>query len=465
MIEESSGDIEKIRSWNRLSSYVKHLLKKTESPKQKVTLWPDLSDESDPWTIRDLKFYAANDDGWPQGIVLNRCRLERAKFYNCDLKHAQIQQASLNRCEFRDTTIDEAFLDFSDLSRSSFRRCSLVGTNANGCIAKSLTASDSSFMRLDADSIDLEGTGLMRCRFDGAQIPSENLESTRIVDTHFDHACLTKSRFIDSHMQGVSFAYACLENTSYDNVDFESVTFNGDRKSIVSTQDQEKYDKHNATERKSHWLINRLEKVWFLSGRRRARRYCCSYPSTILDNPDLRNAARFDANGQSVRGTKFSPHPTDPYSIVRTEYTGSMMLFHIVALAVFFAPLILRTAVWVSAGRIQHATGTDVLPLTETRSVFAMVMGYEPDTWLRGWAPAIPAFVMLLYNILRAVMTWWLGKVRDAEERSNHLPMIEDYWWCYWLHKYFMRWIFWFAVASFAYNLIRWMSTSVAVPV
>tara|TARA_R110000744_G_scaffold374420_1_gene487199 strand:+ start:134 stop:1462 length:1329 start_codon:yes stop_codon:yes gene_type:complete len=347
----------------------------------------------------------------------------------------------------------------------------LHGDVRDGDGYSSLANIDLSRAMLELSSIQI--FNFYQADFRNAVLESAHLFSCLFIESKIVGAYLSKSVFTHCHFEDTKWHYVKAPDALFSGITCHrsvlvGANFSGSifRDSDFETSISKYYEKRTV----GYSLKKRL---WRKTGRRLLGTIVQGpFPEGELivasqgrlDNSDMRSTSGFISHGQSARGTTFSSKPRDPYSIVRSEYTGSMMLFHFAALAIFFTPLVLRTAIWVSAGRLQHAANTDSIAFSESRRVISLVMGAESGAWLWGWFPAIPAFVMLFYNILRIWMTWWLGKVRDAEERSQHLPMIEDYWWCYWLHKNVMRVVFRIATALFVWHFVGWMSTSVVVP-
>ncbi len=70
---------------------------------------------------------------------------------------------------------------------------------------------------------------------------------------------------------------------------------------------------------------------------------------------------------------------------------------------------------------------------------------------------------VLLYNILRAWLTYKVSLLRDAEERSGYSPRWSDYGWLYWLHQP-ARMLFLMASIAFVFNAWHWLTETVVVP-
>ena len=94
--------------------------------------------------------------------------------------------------------------------------------------------------------------------------------------------------------------------------------------------------------------------------------------------------------------------------------------------------------------------------------VLGIVLGFSPG--FKGTFAGILSLMFVFYNIMRGIVTWWMSQVRDAEERSGRLPTIDQYWLCFCIHKYFLRWIYAVAIIAFLFHTVKWMSSTVVVP-
>ncbi len=398
----------------------------------------------------------------------------------------------------------------------------------------------------DLQKAHLEGADLMLSSLKGVHLSYANLEGAVLRDTTFRKQPKTRRIFIRVYRMCIKYI------------------------------------------RKGRWhalrrVLSLLSPEWgfidtFISGRAGLGDSDTFTPSTVLDNVDLHGNTGFTAHGQSARGTRFDPAAKDPYSILRRKYTGPLMLFTLVFLAMFFTPYLIRAGAWTAASRVQtalvvaddsapkswpvllresssdlqHASAelrataqsqSDLRELvfkwtnrleaananiqlaidripgetkvavnltnaleginaelmstvstlgstagateasllrasdaiaelserlnthaqTTKRQVWSIVLGFRAGFW--GWLAGVLSIIFLFYNVLRACVTWWMSQVRDAEERSGHLPEIQQYWWCFSLHRFVLQPIFIFAVFSFVWHTILWLKEEVDVPI
>ncbi|MEM9552652.1 MAG: hypothetical protein AAGC60_00210 [Acidobacteriota bacterium] len=70
---------------------------------------------------------------------------------------------------------------------------------------------------------------------------------------------------------------------------------------------------------------------------------------------------------------------------------------------------------------------------------------------------------VLLYNLLRGVLTWKVGPLRDEEERTDTTPALDSYLWLFYLHRVATVLLV-VAVVAFAYSTAQWLSLTVSLP-
>ncbi|MFN3240892.1 MAG: pentapeptide repeat-containing protein [Planctomycetota bacterium] len=188
---------------------------------------------------------------------------------------------------------------------------------------------------------------------------------------------------------------------------------------------------------------------------------------------------------QDIRGTRFSPRAPDPWSVLRREYTGPRLLFHLLLLVAFLSRYLIRAAKWSAWEHVQPhlengdchwiawqltggpgagmATAFEIMSkqvaLTNSWPRWQLLLGWD----LGNLAVATSA-ILIAYNATRLVLTYRLSAVRDAEERSNFAPAREDYWRWWLAHRWFMRWVVWFATLSAAGHIIPWLLETITRP-
>jgi hypothetical protein len=199
--------------------------------------------------------------------------------------------------------------------------------------------------------------------------------------------------------------------------------------------------------------------------------------SATIRTADLREADLTDVrglvlDGQSTRGARFSTRAADPWSVLRRQYTGPLMFINLALLVGFLAPYGARALGWWSVHLTQSKLGIGEA-WEDTGTLWQLLLGWDRGPWY-----IVTALVLIVYNVLRAYLTRHLSLLRDEEERSGYAPTwkatgslwhrfrshTSNYGWAWKVHAYFLRWVFWFAIASFLFHAVPWLFTEIAVP-
>ena len=179
------------------------------------------------------------------------------------------------------------------------------------------------------------------------------------------------------------------------------------------------------------------------------------FRQTRFTNADLRGVVGFVPDETFIQGAQFSAFPRDPWSKLRSAYTGPRLIFNLLFLSLFFLPLIARTAGYYAGGQAQeHAL--EVLEAMDQRLIAQHDAHPELSAFTREqikalrtnlpkgengrWRPSqvwkavfgvdkgpkfwVAALLLLVYNLGRGGLTYIIAPMRDAEERSNITPAL-----------------------------------------
>jgi uncharacterized protein YjbI with pentapeptide repeats len=219
-----------------------------------------------------------------------------------------------------------------------------------------------------------------------------------------------------------------------------------------------------------------------------------------LSGTDLRNAPDIHLDSTFVRGTKFRARAGDAWSRLRRNYTGTMFTIHLILLTAFVLPyiaragmllgvnraqLLLQRTIDVAADRIEADAIRDLTPCLASECkqfpIYQVLLGWDRGFY---WSALVGA--LLLYNVLRGVLTYFVSLMRDAEERSGFTPLwwprrefnqrlnqddppptFTDYLWSYrwlaWL-QVAMNVLIWVALFSFLWHLKDWLTRTIWIP-
>ncbi len=151
----------------------------------------------------------------------------------------------------------------------------------------------------------------------------------------------------------------------------------------------------------------------------------------------------------------------DPWSTLRRQYTGPWFFVHLILLVIFFAPYVANVLALTAAAKLQEnmTQYTDAADermrtfrrenpisgqvavdwtnlrgrLSDVETTFYVTRDYLPAVWIlvgghKGWHVVVMAIIVMFYNALRAVLTMQISALRDAEERSNVTPRLDEYY-------------------------------------
>ena len=151
-----------------------------------------------------------------------------------------------------------------------------------------------------------------------------------------------------------------------------------------------------------------------------------------------------------------------------------------------FLPRILDDVVKDDAAREQIKDAIANIPQHNYR-IGELLLGFNETTWL-----AFIAVLLMVFNIGRLTLTYFVSPLREAEERSGYSPYYKDfhqyavnandsiwiiakkrfdwYWinmnhcygWMIPIHRV-LKWLFWVSVISFIINAVYWLSSPITV--
>ncbi|MEE8104466.1 MAG: pentapeptide repeat-containing protein [Planctomycetota bacterium] len=196
-----------------------------------------------------------------------------------------------------------------------------------------------------------------------------------------------------------------------------------------------------------------------------------------------------------VHKARFRPRARDAWSVLRRTYTGPRFILSLLLLLAFVVPRIGKVMFWKGVEKaemrmeetiselelqlddytVKHPESSAlvrmiVTPLKEygdfdetmrwkRHSIGGLVLGaHEP--W---WVMAL-AFGLLAFNLVRAVIMWFVAPIRDAEERSRVTPARDDYETWYWIHRCVATPLFVVSVGAVLWSMFDLLLTTVYLP-
>jgi len=265
---------------------------------------------------------------------------------------------------------------------------------------------------VDLRGAKLEGADLQYADLAGADLWVANLEGAELLGAYLERANLEKANLEGAELQDADLAGANLTRANLKGASLRAA---------------------------------KLERAWLLEAN--------------LSDADLRTASNIRLDSTFVRNTQFSARASDPWSVLRRGYTGPRMTFNLLLLVAFALPFVGKVGFWSFVNQVQVGTrgvlekireraleqGIDdqtiaaiglspdaITPLSqcfseacEEHTVWQLLLGVDQGGML--WL--LPA-TLVLYNILRGVLTFFVAPMRDEEERSGYSPVFAgEEWW------------------------------------
>ncbi|UCG34048.1 MAG: pentapeptide repeat-containing protein, partial [Phycisphaerales bacterium] len=325
-------------------------------------------------------------------------------FTGAKLHGANLHEARLDRADFRNAELHGADLRWSKLDSAIFSDATTVGADLTGA---DLTGAN--FDKVDLCGVKLAWVLAHNTRFRQGILRSADLSAAKLEFADFRAADLCMSKVVEAKlkMANLDNARLCRANV------------------------------------------------------RRADLFQCS-----LCDADLRDVQYLHLDGNCIRGAQFSRNAGDPWSVLRRNYTGARFLFHLLFLSAFLLPYVARTAFWISANRAEdaatRANAELIVQLTQAAeqlrpdqpSVASALdaladraratqeelknKGTQWQVWQlliginAGWDFYVLSIALIVYNILRYLLTRRVTALREEEERSGYAPYWKEYGWLRW---------------------------------
>lgn len=369
-----------------------------------------------------------------EGVDLRGAHLEGANLEGAHLKRTDLRGAHLERANLEGAHLEKADLRVAHLDEADLRVAHLEGA--------------------DFSWAHLKGANLRRARLEGANLSEAHMERANLEFAHLEGVDLRAA-----HLEGANLGAACLEGANLGGARLEGVDL-----------------------RLAH-----------LEG--------ANLDATHLEEADLRGCRGLCLDETHIRNARFDARARDPWSQLRRKYTGPMMIFTLLFLTAFLVPYVVRTLGWIAINRVEvqlesklnhlDEVAASSVPKNSVSAIALQVFSQKAHAKLmpegrlhtsvwrlligvdRGWTFWFTASLLILFNILRALLTYLVGPMRDAEERSGISPVylipkgfkplwrepsriFEAYGWLIRLH-WVVSWLWYFAVGSFLFHVWHWM--------
>lgn len=247
--------------------------------------------------------------------------LRGAVFERLDLRKADLSHVEFAGAEFRDCLLSFAIFESAKLQVASF--------------------SGTSPCQVNFHFAEMGGCKLTRCEFRSADIRDANLpeakfEESRFIACNFTNANLAGSVWLDCSFEKCNLRDADLGDSSFERNRFGPMQPNKMKQSILTN-------------------VN-------------------------FARADLRGLVGYQFDHNNFQGTLLAPRAVDDWSVLRRTYTGSRLLFNLIFLLCFFAPVVAKTIFWMEVSRIESqvpAALAELNRLSDALEVTAGKVGHD----------------------------------------------------------------------------------------
>ncbi len=428
--------------------------------------------------------------------------------WNADLHGARLENANLENADLSDARLEKANLSGARLEKADLSGARLEKANLSGAHLENANLADARLENADLSGARLENANLSGAHLENANLLGARLESAILADARLENADLSGARLENANLSGAHLELANLSGARLKTANLSGAWVKG---SIWHQADLSGADLRL---RRPKWLQ--------LKDRREEA-------SLLLDDTRILNA-------------RFAPGSQDPWSVVRSAYSGPALLFNLLFLLLFLVPHISRAGYWKGVNAAQEASsavqvaadnrrqqsearlqqlasspgalaeaialwnreGLDIdrgrqvieeetLRLRDQALASIAVRTLTPVNELGLclearkncgspqpiWRPLVGlhqpgehlilrllAVALILYNISRGILTYYVSGLRDAETRGGYSPRLAEYFWVYRLHAYFLQYVPIAGLTAAVFQIAEWLlTTDVVLPV
>jgi uncharacterized protein YjbI with pentapeptide repeats len=193
----------------------------------------------------------------------------------------------------------------------------------------------------------LRGAVFRRCKLSGAMFESADLKKTSFSEIK----CTVRADFSRAVMNSTTMTICQWQNTKFDDAKLKAGAF--EECKFVNDCTFPRVDLNGAhfrdcTFEKCAFNGADLTRVVFeigpsLAAEQANRVNCCIFTDASLAAADMRGAVGYQFDHNNIQGTLIAPHALDDWSILRRTYTGTRLIFNLIFLACFFAPIVAKT--------------------------------------------------------------------------------------------------------------------------
>ena len=360
--------------------------------------------------------------------------LENADLSGLDLNGANLREANLNGANLKGTKLEGADLVEARLKRANLERAHLTRAN----LKKANLSSKHSGILPEEFFPKGAPTNLKLATLKGAIIQNADLEGSSLEGANLEGADLRGARLI-----GANFSTYVSGSNLLDAV-FKNTNLRGARLNFANLRGAD--------------LAGALLERASLEG---AKMDGAKLLGADLKETDLTVMSELLLDASDIARVRIGRRPLIPYFQLCQLYTGNRFLVILALSVLALSPYVLEAMMWRATGQVAAAASNlELLDETEPMRILSLVTG-----WKDGAVQFSLTVVLLIYNVLRVFVTMRMGDLRHAQELSDISPRLGEYIWLWRVHKYFLRWVFFaaMAIATWKVGLLLWEEIPVPV--
>ena len=367
-------------------------------------------------------------------------RLSRAELSRTTLADANLSSAELVEANFTEANLTRVDLSEADLTEANFGMANvawgnLAGAKLPGAHLVGAQLCDANLKGAILTDADLTGANLTMANLTGANLKGANLSMANLTGANLTEANLTwadlkgvnltRADLTGANLAGPNLTKATLDRANLTRASLKGADLTGANLTHANLSDCDLTD--------------------------------AVLKQAVLVGANLDGTRGIQLDSTYTRDAGFSAWARDPWSQLRRAYSGTLLAFHLLILAAFFLPVAARVAWWRFAGL--GADGACALPDCRPYALYEALLGVDRDP--RAWALAV---VLLTYNLVRALFTWWIGLLKAAEDRSGVSPSWRSYRELSLAHRFVMRPLITVALIYVALRLVDVLRVVVYLP-
>ncbi len=373
-------------------------------------------------------------------ILLQGANLRCAKLQGINLVEARLQRADLTGAKLQGARLGGADLHGAELFGADLREAKLMDANLQ----------ETNLSGAELHDADLRRANLGNAYLAGACLPRADLSNARLQRANLGYSELPEADLSGANLQGAILSEADLEVTKLKETDLERADLSGckylvfDSTYVLNTRHIPKNDWHRLRNRYTgiRMIFNLVflglfismygAKAMFWYGVGRGQDAAVERAYALEQFLSARVNAG-DPNGLTPEERQAWKHTLAVVSWVSSKLKAE-------------ASARLRGAEQAAGAKFRRV------------KVWQVLISYDRGIWFM-----LAAVLLIIYNVLRYVLTRRVAALSEEENRSHYTPALKEYKRLLWPDT-IIRALWYFAVLSFGIHCCDWLTADVFVP-